>query len=136
MTAAWRNGIHLICLTGTIATAGCSGRDASMPPTYPVTGSVLTANGKLYEGGSLQFRPEKNEEFTVTGDIEKDGTFRLRTLRGNTRADGAPAGAYQVTISASHGPDRKPKFATFTAPQKYTVEPNENKLEIRADPPE
>src|SRR2546421_719418 len=51
---------------------GCSGHDASMPTTYPVTGTVTTELGQPYPGGSLQFRPDSNEDLTVLGDIEKD----------------------------------------------------------------
>src|SRR2546429_463577 len=76
---------------------GCPGHDASMPTTCPVTGTVTTELGQPYPGGSLQFRPDSNEDLTVLGDIEKDGTFRLRTLKGSARVEGAPAGSYQVT---------------------------------------
>jgi len=114
---------------------GCSRRDTSMPATYPVTGTITTERGQPYPGGSLQFRPDSNEDLTVLGDIEKDGTFRLRTLKGSDRAEGAPAGSYQVTIYAALGPDRKALFPTFTAAKKYRVEPGENHFEIREDPP-
>jgi hypothetical protein len=106
-----------------------------MPATFPVTGSVLREDGTPYRRGSLQFRPDSNEDFTVRGDIEENGTFRLHTLKGNGRADGAPAGAYEVTISPALGPDRKAPFAPFVAPKKYVVEAGENNLEIKINPP-
>jgi hypothetical protein len=131
-------GMRLRFLSGWIGLAlavGCSGRDASLPVTFPVTGSVVTEKGKPYTGGSLQFHPDSKEDVTVIGDIAADGTFRLRTLKGSTNTEGAPAGSYEVTVIPPLGPDRKALFSTFTMPTKYKIEPRENRLEIRADPP-
>jgi hypothetical protein len=122
-------------LTGLALALGCSGRDVSLPTTFPVTGSVVTDKGKPYAGGSLQFHPDSKEDITVIGDIAADGTFRLRTLKGSTNIEGAPAGSYEVTVIPPLGPDRKATFSTFTMPSKYKIEPRENHLEIRADPP-
>ena len=105
-----------------------------MPVTYPVTGSVLSEQGKPYEGGALQFQPENNEDLTVLGEIEKDGTFHLRTIQGSRRADGAPAGSYRVTIRPPISRDQRAPFAEFTVPKTFQIEPGENQLEIRADP--
>jgi hypothetical protein len=105
-----------------------------MPVTYPVTGTVLMLRGTPYSGGAVQFHPERDEDLTVLGDIDKDGTFRLRTIKGRQRVDGAPEGAYRVTIRPAMGSDQKAPFAEFTVDKVYQIEPTDNNLEIRADP--
>jgi hypothetical protein len=124
----------IIFLLALVVTA-CSTKPPIMPSTYPVSGRVVTEKGKPYAGGSLQFQPESKEDLTVRGDIDKDGNFHLHTLKGSQRADGAPAGTYQVTIFPALGPDRKAPFASFIVPKKYQIEAKENELEIRTDPP-
>ncbi len=105
-----------------------------MPVTYPVTGSVLKLNGSPYTGGSVQFLPDNGEDLTVLGDIDKDGGFRLRTIKGGQRLDGAPAGSYRVTIRPAIGRDQKAPFAEFTIDKIYQIEPPNDHLEIHADP--
>ncbi|HMF16852.1 MAG TPA: hypothetical protein VKE98_06560 [Gemmataceae bacterium] len=83
----------------------------------------------------IQFRLEKSQEVTVMGKIEEDGTFRLHTIKGKARADGAPVGSYEVTISPPIGKDQKMPFVPFTLPKKYQVEATENTFNIQVDPP-
>jgi len=106
-----------------------------MPPTFPVTGSVLYENGKPYQGGTVQFRSDSKDDLTILGGIKEDGSFQLRTLNGKKRAEGAPAGIYQVTIVPALGKDRKPLFVPFIVPSKFAIEPKENSLTIRANLP-
>jgi hypothetical protein len=131
MTAAGR------CVLGfglVVLGLGCSGRESSLPSLYPVKGVVMTEAGKPYSAGAVQFRPDNNQDVTVTGDIAADGTFTLRTLKGNERAEGAPAGTYEVAIVPPRRAGQRPPFATFTLPRKYQIEAHENELEIKADP--
>jgi hypothetical protein len=126
---------NLFCLAIVLVVAlGCANPE-SIPMTYPVTGSVSDTKGKPFQGGTIQFRLEKNQEVTVTGKIGEDGTFRLFTIKGKRRADGAPVGNYEVVISAPIGKDQKMPFFPFTVPKKYKVEAKENYFKIKADPP-
>src|SRR6516225_1873412 len=113
---------------------GC-GNQESMPQTYPVTGTITSMAGKPYRGGVIQFRLEENQEITVTGNIDEKGGFRLITIKGNKRAEGAPPGFYVVAISPAIGKDRKMPFFPFTLAKKYQVEASENHFEIQIDPP-
>src|SRR5438874_13585600 len=94
-------------LAALVVCLGCSAHEPSMPLTYPVNGTVTMEAGQPYRGGSVQFRPDSKEDITVQGEIDKNGAFRLRTLKGTTLADGAPAGFYEVAITPALGPDRK-----------------------------
>lgn len=114
---------------------GCSSNKDAMPKVYSVKGTVVTTKGEPYQGGSLQFRPDSKEDITVVGQIEKDGTFHLRTIKGSTGADGAPPGTYEVTISAPQGQDQKTAFNPFVVPKKFQIEPKDTELEIKTDPP-
>jgi hypothetical protein len=117
---------------------GCSSggkRDETMPSTFPVSGTLTTEKGEAYKGGSVQFKSEKDPDLTVVGDVGEDGTFKLHTIKGSSKADGAPPGSYEVMINPPIGADQKMPFTSFTAPKKYEVQPKETKLEIKADPP-
>jgi hypothetical protein len=124
----------LLCILGLSVFFGCA-NPPSMPQTYPVSGTVVTLKGTPYSGGTIQFRLEKNQELTVTGKIEDNGTFRLYSIKGKRRSDGAPVGSYEVVISPPVGPDQKMPFFPFTAPKKYKVEAKDNNFKIQADPP-
>jgi hypothetical protein len=133
MKTLWLPG-HVAVLCGCAwLLFGCSGSDPAMPKAYPVKGTVLTKEGKPHQGGSLQFRPDSKDAITVVGDIGRDGTFQLRTLKGRKKADGAPAGSYEVTITPPVGADQKAQFFAVTLPKKIQIEPKDNDLEIRAD---
>jgi hypothetical protein len=123
-------GFIVCALLGT--SLGCSSKDA-MPRTYPVIGSVVSAKGQALAGGSIQFRPDSKDDVTVLGEIDKSGNFRLSTIKGVTRAEGAPEGSYTVSITAPQGADQQPLFAPITIAKKYLVEPKENRIEVRTD---
>jgi hypothetical protein len=115
-------------------TLGCANPE-SIPKTFSVTGKVSSLKGTPYQGGTIQFRLEKSQDITVTGKIDETGGFRLVTIKGKRRAEGAPAGSYEVIISPPVGKDQKLPFFPFTLPKKYRVEEKENYFQIRADPP-
>lgn len=116
------------------AVLGCSNQEP-VPTTFPVTGSVSFTNGKPYAGGTIQFRLDKNQELTVTGKIEENGTFSLYTIKGKQRIEGAPPGSYEVMIAPAIGKDRKMPFLPFFLPKNYQVQERENHFKIQADPP-
>ena len=99
--------------------------------SYPVTGSVVRG-GKPVAGGVLQFTGAADNTVTVTGEVGPDGAFTLQTLKGVTKAAGAPAGDYRVTYIFPAGADqRTPPPVTLRQP--YKVEPQENRLTFDLD---
>lgn len=70
---------------------GCSHSDN--PKTYPVDGKV-SFKGQPITSGMVLLTPTDSGH-AATGNLEKDGSFRLTTFQKN---DGAVAGKYQVAI--------------------------------------
>lgn len=85
-----------------LAMTACS---SSNIPTYPITGKVTKA-GKPIAGATVFFFPQGGtkqfqELVPPRGTTRSDGTFSLETFGEN---DGAPAGAYKVTITWNEAP--------------------------------
>ncbi len=77
-----------------LAVAGC-GRGENRVPVFPVQGQVLV-NGKPAAGAQVVFHPtDKAGRVRPSAVVGEDGKFRLTTFAA---ADGAPAGAYEVTV--------------------------------------
>jgi hypothetical protein len=112
--------------------AGCQKRVAPMPPTFPVTGKVVSKAGKVV-AGTIAFQPATDTQMTCNAILAADGTFSLSTLRTSdgARADGAPVGEYRVTIlpaSSSHQTGRPQ-----TLPQQVVVKPEKNSFIFEID---
>lgn len=77
--------------------AGCG---SSKPAPIPVTGTVKLSQGSLPEGeiSVIRFEPitPGPDIKAASGDIAKDGTFKLTTLKPG---DGAYPGDYKVVFS-------------------------------------
>ncbi len=128
--AAWALAAGML-----VPAAGCGG--PALPRTYPVSGTVVYKNGQPMKGGSVQFETTADPLLRVVGDIGDDGTFRLRTLKDNARADGAPEGEYRVFVQPPlvNDPRGGLKVAhkgvpAIVLPQTYRVEAKENTLKI------
>ena len=90
---------RLICPVALLAASGCGG-DSGAPrrvAVFPVTGSILRADGKPLSGGQVYFVP-RNGVLTSEGKIGSDGSFTLVT--GNS-GEGAPPGDFKVRIEPS-----------------------------------
>ena len=108
-------------------------------PVHPVKGSVVLADGKPLEGGSIEFIPTTENGRPAVGVIAEDGTFTLKT--GGV-GDGAAEGSYKVKVDPDaaylKAAGKKKKIA-YPFAQKYldeetsgltaTVKPGENSLE-------
>jgi hypothetical protein len=68
------------------------------PATQPVHGKVIRPGRPPLPGGIVQFHHTTDTSLTVVGQLQPDGTFRLVTIKGKGRADGAPVGEYKVSI--------------------------------------
>ena len=83
------NVSKLVALVGVfmlVACAGCGGR-------VQVSGTVKFSDGTPLTYGTLNFTDGK---VMCKGQIEKDGTFKMRTFKPG---DGVPPGTYQVYIT-------------------------------------
>ncbi len=117
----------LACLMLTLV--GCGG-GSSLPPTHPVTGTVLDARGKTFSGGMVQFTSTTDSTLTVTGMIESDGTYSLKTAQARNLASGAPAGKYKVTIQPPISADQTGS-APSELPGLATIQEGENRFDLR-----
>lgn len=110
-----------LCL---VVPVGCSG-SGDLPKTYPVTGKVVAKGGTPVAGGMVRFESD-DKNVAVSGDIQEDGSFTLRTqsLKGKGTASGAPEGNYQVTIQFPYPANGRPIPAVIL-PGPYKVEPKD-----------
>ncbi len=87
-----------------IATVGCG---SDLPPVEIVTGTVMYNGAPLTEATGTFHPSEANSMGSASrassGETDAQGVFRLTTnyIDGNTivKLDGAPAGAYSVTVT-------------------------------------
>lgn len=128
---------------GSTTLAGCGGVSNEVVdkvPVYPVKGTVILADGKPLNGGSIEFLPASATARPAVGVIGPDGTFTLKT---GGIGDGAAEGNYKIKIEpdyASLNLPKKGKVAkAYPFAMKYleedtsglaaTVKPGENPLE-------
>jgi len=76
-----------------IIAVGCTKSDN--PKTYPASGKV-SYRGQTLTSGIVMLTPAESGH-AATGNLEKDGTFRLTTF---IKYDGAVPGKYQVAVQA------------------------------------
>jgi hypothetical protein len=102
---------------------GLAGCGSDRVPVAPVEGKVFL-RGRPLESGWVTFQPT-NGGPAATGEIEKDGTFRLSTYENG---DGAPIGTHKVAVASFRKPTAQeqaamagsePLDAIPILPQKY-----------------
>jgi hypothetical protein len=85
-------------LCASMTVLGCSGKtERPAPPTFPVTGVIKVQSGPLPVGGSVEFKPAK-DELTATGVIKPDGSFTLSIPYVDRKISGATAGPHKVFV--------------------------------------
>ncbi|MBC7821080.1 MAG: hypothetical protein IAG10_29695 [Planctomycetaceae bacterium] len=126
--------------------SGCSGQ----PTAYLVHGMVVFPDGKPLTRGTVEFEAiNQTKPITASGEIAKDGTFRLGTFAPN---DGAIAGQHRVAVISDYEigtgverpgelppPQLHPRFRSFkTSGLKFTIKPRMNNILVEVDyaPPE
>ncbi len=115
--------------------AGCGD---GIPKRYPVEGQVVFEDGTPVKTGIVEFL-SADKKYSATGNIQRDGSFRLTTLRDY---DGAIAGEHYCIVKQfivfnpddgvvhNHGGHVKAYFADYkTSPLTFTV--NTRKTEIK-----
>ena len=78
--------LAFVCVVAMVACAGCGGRSQ-------VSGKVVFSDGTPLTYGTVNFT---NNEVACKGQIEKDGTFKMRTFKPG---DGVPPGTYKIYLS-------------------------------------
>jgi hypothetical protein len=139
MTATWLPARFLLSvLLVWLFALGCAKR-SSMPKTYSVTGTVVYKDGKsVVAGTNVTLAPLTEASFSVSGDVNADGTFTLFTVKDADKEKGAPEGEYRVTITPpipadrAKGPRQVPQ--SFTLSKTVKVEAKDNTLTIDVDP--
>jgi hypothetical protein len=120
------------------ALVGCGSSDG--PKTYPVKGNV-TYRGQPVTSGMVLLTPQDSGH-AATGNLEKDGTFRLTTFK---KDDGAAPGKYHVAVQvfpsegaglpgaefAGKPPPVPPKYMNAaTSGLSAEIKAGENQLEL------
>jgi len=123
------------CLAGLILLAGCGKPPAKFDDLHPVTGTILTSEGKPVEAGVVVFEADPPKaDFLTNSEVGSGGTFKLTTVRTNDsqgeRKPGAPAGKYKVTFTPKLGDQTAGYQAPVTLPNPVTVEAKSNDLKL------
>jgi hypothetical protein len=141
MNASWRparrrvrRSFVAVLLILAPAAAGCGSGRSSLPPLYKVTGIVTAKGGQSLAGGGIQFAPVNDPSFTVSGDLADDGSFSVRTFKGNENGNGAPEGEYRVTIQFPIPADQR-ALPAIVLPRTYKVEARDNHFPIEVTMP-
>ncbi len=109
---------------------GCRG-GAAMPKTYPAGGKVSFKGGGPVSGGLVQFGSLSDTTVTLTGDIQSDGTFTLKSLKGRQWADGAIPGTYRVFVVPGTDKAAEP----VNLPDAQTVKEGKNQFDLVIEKP-
>jgi len=108
--------LRVMCLSGVIALAGCSGGgNADRPPTVPVQG-VITFKGQPVEGASVTFQRTDRTRSAV-GRTDARGQYTLTTFEPG---DGAMTGDYEIKIVKYQQPEEEPEDGV-TPPLKSLI---------------
>jgi hypothetical protein len=111
---------------------GCgSGSDPQPPPkTYPAKGQVVSRKAGPLTDGLVQFETTGDKPVSVQGHIQSDGQFKLVTLHGKQKIDGAPEGSYRVSVVPPQTDQQEPPVSVGTVFQVKPDGPNDFKIEI------
>lgn len=109
--------LRLTAFAAVVVLLGCGG--GGKYKLAPVKGSV-TYKGKPVPNGTVSFIPEGGGP-TATGELQKDGTFVLKTEKSN----GAVLGSHTVVIAAMQDmgetlPEARNPLPPPIVPEKYT----------------
>ncbi len=119
----------MVCL----AAAGLGGCGPSGPKLYPVQGQVTLTDGKPIAYGHVILHPDAGKGNTsqeVCQGTIRDGSYVIMT----GARQGAPAGAYKVTIEAAKEVnENNPYFTDWLADEKY-VDKNRSGLTLDVVP--
>jgi hypothetical protein len=122
------------CCALLLLVAGCGKPASTMLPIYPVMGTVHYKGGLPVAGGAIQFVSLSDSSYSVSGEINEDGTFTLYTVKGSERVQGAPEGAYRVSVQPPIPSDHR-AVPAISLPDTYRIEPKENTFTVEVNAP-
>ncbi len=130
-------GPLLLLLAGLLS--GCSD---GFPERYPVTGSVRFRDGEPVRTGTIELCIP-GSRWSASGKIERDGTFRLSTVK---EGDGAITGTHKILIRQlivvylpaegghDHGKLVSPRYGDYaTTDLEVGIEPRRNEILVEVD---
>lgn len=115
------------------ALTACGDREPEAPELYPVTGTVLKADGSPWDlGAGMVELKSLSPEFrgVAVGRIQEGGEFELGTSTVAGRGPGAVAGEHQVIIQVPD-PNDPQIIHPVTLPETVTVQTGENRFEFK-----
>lgn len=110
-------------LLGYIAGCGKPPADAPSVPIHPVSG-IVTLDAKPIEGARLaliSLQGQQPGDITPNGISDAEGKFQVSTY---TVADGAPDGAYAITVSwpeIRNAGSSEPEYGRERLPKRYQI---------------
>ena len=102
--------LWLSCVTCGLSVWGCA---PGYPNTAPVQGRV-TLDGKPLVGAEIRF--VSSEGRAATGQVERDGMYRLMTFQPD---DGAVPGAYRVVVQSPQVAGPMGEVPLMAIPEHY-----------------
>ena len=127
-----------------LAALGCS-RKPTLPETYPVRGKAVFSDGQPVPGGAIKFESQSDATVVANGQINRDGTFTLRTFKVGIHAPGAIAGPHRITVIFPDGfaGGSRARVGGMTAggapsvvlPDPCTIQPRDNELTLTIPKP-
>ena len=119
-----------------LCTTGCQ---QQAEQRYPITGKVLFEDGSNAQFGIIEFRSNSPEPVVVRSKIKKDGTFKVRTIKGKhtviiLQVIGIPRGRPRKIVH-KHGLEVADKYRDYqTSDLKIEVKPDgANQFELQVD---
>src|SRR5690242_19024470 len=102
ISTIWRAGSLLVIIAGCVGALGCSkAKDPNRLPVFTVKGH-LSVKGQASAGAFVVLHPKNGTATAPNGEVirpravvNQDGSFDLGSYDS---VDGAPAGAYSVTV--------------------------------------
>jgi hypothetical protein len=119
--------LRILCYPLLVLLIGCSKGPQTPEGLQPVSGIVRDAAGKPFAGGMIEFRRVDDSRVRSTSGVDAEGKFKLQFADANARFDGAKPGTYEVTVYAAG------TMESFPSPQKVTIVPNQNTVEVSVE---
>lgn len=114
---------------------GCQRTVVYIPQTQEMRGYVSYKDGRPVTGGVIEFRHLRDPSIRAVGNIERDGSFELKTLAGNQQLQGIPPGRYDVLVAPPPEMGQTHSPYQFPTPVEIAQNQREIRLEIEGFPP-
>jgi len=118
-----RQAAAVLVLVGLVALSlpGCSGGGAGLA----VVKGKISYKGKPVPNGTINFLPADGTKPSATGEIQRDGSYVMKTFLSNKPSDGAVIGKHKVVIVAMMDmgnalPEQRTPLPPPIVPIKYT----------------